>query len=159
MMLQTLTPSEEEVMQIVWKEGQIYFRDLMNAFPEPKPHQNTVSTFLKILVEKHYLNVEKQGRIYLYSPSIRLEDYKKTVLKKFLKNYFDNSVSELLKILMDENLIKSKDFNQFFEVKTTVVPLQENIEKSNPIKDLVKELTIDKKDKKKDKDKKKKKKK
>lgn len=60
---------------------------------------------------------------------------------------------------MDENLIKAKDFNQFFEVKTTVVPLQENIEKSNPIKDLVKELTIDKKDKKKDKDKKKKKKK
>ncbi|MBN9336908.1 MAG: BlaI/MecI/CopY family transcriptional regulator, partial [Chryseobacterium sp.] len=85
MMLQTLTPSEEEVMQIVWKEGQIYFRDLMKAFPEPKPHQNTVSTFLKILVEKHYLNVEKQGRIYLYSPSISLEDYKKTVLKKFLK--------------------------------------------------------------------------
>ena len=59
---------------------------------------------------------------------------------------------------MEENLIQAKDFNQFFEVKTTVVALQET-EKDNPVRDLVNELTSEKKSKKKDKDKKKKKKK
>jgi|GEM_PF-5765022 len=54
--------------------------------------------------------------------------------------------------------MQAKDFNQFFEVKTTVVALQET-EKDNPVRDLVNELTSEKKSKKKDKDKKKKKKK
>lgn len=159
MKLQSLTASEEDVMRVIWKEGKIYFRDLMNAYPEPKPHQNTVSTFLKILVEKNYLSVEKQGRIYLYSPAVSFDDYKKIVTKKIVENYFDNSGSELLKLLMEENFIKAKDLNDFFEVKTTVIPLQDNSEKENPIKEFVKELTSQKKPKKKEKEKKKKKKK
>mgnify|MGYP003582450985 FL=1 len=159
MMLQSLTPSEEEIMQLIWRKGQIYFRELMDIYPEPKPHQNTVSTFLKILVEKHYLSTEKQGRIYLYTPTIGFDDYKKFVLKRFLENYFDNSGSELLKVLVDENLLTSKDFSQFFEVKTTLVPLLETPEKDNHIQEFIKEITGEKKPKKKDKKEKKKSKK
>ena len=159
MMLQSLTPSEEEIMQLIWRKGQIYFRELMDIYPEPKPHQNTVSTFLKILVEKHYLSTEKQGRIYLYTPTIGFDDYKKFVLKRFLENYFDNSGSELLKVLVDENLLTSKDFSQFFEVKTTLVPLLETPEKENHIQEFIKEITGEKKPKKKDKKEKKKSKK
>ena len=157
-MLQTLTPSEEEVMKLIWKDGSMYFRDLMTAFPEPKPHQNTVSTFLKILVEKNYLETEKQGRINLYKPAIKLTDYKIFVLKKFLENYFDNSASELIKTMMDENLLKSDDFSQL--PKEQLVSTKENKNSSNdPIKELVNELTSNKKNKKKDHHKKKKKKK
>ncbi|WP_379969960.1 BlaI/MecI/CopY family transcriptional regulator [Epilithonimonas sp. UC225_85] len=158
MILQTLTSSEEEIMQLIWQKEKIYFRELMEIFPEPKPHQNTVSTFLKILVEKHYLTTEKEGRIYLYSPSIGFDDYKKFVLKRFLENYFDNSGTELLKVLMEEKFIKLKDLNQFFEGKITNMPLTETIEKDNHIQDFIKEITGDKKLKKKDKKNKKKKK-
>lgn len=155
MILQPLTHSEEEIMQLIWSKGNIYFRDLMAAFPDPKPHQNTVSTFLKILVNKNYLTTEKQGRIYLYSPSIGLEDYKKFVLKRFLENYFENSGTELLKILIEEKLIDSKVMEQFSDGKITTA-IKENTE-ANRIKDFVKEITADKKPKKKDKRKKKKK--
>lgn len=155
MILQPLTHSEEEIMQLIWSKGNIYFRDLMAAFPDPKPHQNTVSTFLKILVNKNYLTTEKQGRIYLYSPSIGLEDYKKFVLKRFLENYFENSGTELLKILIEEKLIDSKVMEQFSDGKITTT-IKENTE-ANRIKDFVKEITADKKPKKKDKRKKKKK--
>ncbi len=155
MILQTLTPSEEEIMQLIWNKGQIYFRELMDIFLEPKPHQNTVSTFLKILVEKHYLTTEKQGRIYLYSPSISFDDYKKHVLKRFLENYFDNSGSELLKILIDEKFISSKEINHFFEENTSIV--SSNTKEENNIQDFIKEITGEKKPKKKDKKEKKKK--
>lgn len=155
MILQPLTHSEEEIMQLIWSKGNIYFRDLMAAFPDPKPHQNTVSTFLKILVNKNYLTTEKQGRIYLYSPSIGLEDYKKFVLKRFLENYFENSGTELLKILIEEKLIDSEVMEQFSDGKITTT-IKENTE-ANRIKDFVKEITADKKPKKKDKRKKKKK--
>ena len=156
MILQSLTPSEEEIMQLVWNKGKIYFRELMEIFPEPKPHQNTVSTFLKILVEKHYLTTEKQGRIYLYSPSISFDDYKKYVLKRFLENYFDNSGTELLKILVDEKYVTTETIDNIFDKQAKKSSSKESEE--NHIKDFIKEITSDKKSKKKDKDRKKKKK-
>lgn len=159
MILQTLTPSEEEIMQLIWKDRQMYFRDLMNAFPEPKPHQNTVSTFLKILVEKNYLNTEKKGRINLYIPAVALQDYKKFVLRNFLENYFEGSAAELLKTLIEENMLNNQDYSQLFEVKTTLVPVVESHDAEDPVKELVKKLTGAKKDKKKHQEKKKKKKK
>lgn len=159
MILQTLTPSEEDIMQLIWNKEKIYFRELMEIFPEPKPHQNTVSTFLKILVEKHYLTTEKQGRIYLYSPSIGFDEYKKFVLKRFLENYFDNSGSELLKVLVDEKYISSKDFESFSDGKSKKTSSKENIEEENHIQEFIKEITGGKKSKKKEKKEKKKSKK
>ncbi len=155
MKLQPLTASEEDVMRIIWEKATIYFRDLMNAYPEPKPHQNTISTFLKILVEKHYLNAEKQGRIYLYSAAVSWEDYRKMVTKKFVETYFENSGTLLIQLLVDENLIQKEDLQLHgAEAHSLTMPAKED-----PVRELVRELTSDKKSKKKDKDKKKKKKK
>jgi len=155
MILQSLTPSEEEIMQLIWNKGQIYFRELMDSFPEPKPHQNTVSTFLKILVEKHYLSTEKQGRIYLYRPAVEFVEYRKFVLKRFLENYFNNSGRELFNVLLDEELITSEDFENLIKSKTVFATKKQ--EQENHIQDFIKEITSDKKSKKKEKDKKKKK--
>lgn len=156
MMLQSLTPSEEEIMQLIWNKGQIYFRELMDIYPEPKPHQNTVSTFLKILVDKDYLSTEKQGRIYLYTPTIGFDDYKKFVLSRFLENYFDNSGSALLQVLVDEKFVAAKDLEPFMGEKKTKASIKENIEEDNHIQDFIKEITGEKKSKKKDKKEKKK---
>ncbi|WP_333853245.1 BlaI/MecI/CopY family transcriptional regulator [Epilithonimonas sp.] len=155
MILQSLTPSEEEIMQLIWNKGQIYFRELMNIFPEPKPHQNTVSTFLKILVEKHYLTTEKQGRINLYRPAVEFVEYRKFMLKRFLENYFNNSGTELFTLLLDEELITSEDFETL--IKSRKVFATKKPEQENHIQDFIKEIISDKKSKKKEKDKKKKK--
>jgi hypothetical protein len=155
MILQSLTPSEEEIMQLIWNKGEIYFRELMDIFPEPKPHQNTVSTFLKILVEKHYLTTEKQGRINLYRPAVEFVEYRKFVLKRFLESYFNNSGTELFNILLDEELITSDDFENLIKSKTVFAP--KKTEQENHIQDFIKEITSDKKSKKKEKDRKKKK--
>ena len=80
--LKSLTSGEEQVMKIIWKLGPTYLKDIMLAFPEPKPHQNTVSTFLKNLVTKNYLKPVSEGRIHKYEISVTHENYKKTLLKK-----------------------------------------------------------------------------
>ena len=155
MMLQTLTPSEEEIMQLIWHKGEIYFRELMDIYPEPKPHQNTVSTFLKILVEKHYLTTEKQGRIYLYRPVVDFVNYRMFVLKRFVENYFNGSGIELFDLLLNDEFISAEDFLKYMESKRTYATKKP--ESENPIQDYIKEITGEKKPKKKDKSKKKKK--
>ena len=155
MKINHLTPSEELLMQILWKLENAYMKDVIEHYPEPKPHQNTISTFMKILVEKEFLTTEKEGRIFKYSVAVPFEDYKKFQLKNLLESYFDNSGSEMLKTLIEEKLLKPSELHQFFEIKTTVVPVLEPSESENPISNFIEEITSDKKKKKKGKKKKK----
>ena len=52
MVAKTLTKAEEQVMQYLWEIETGFLKDILELFPEPKPHTNTVSTILKILMEK-----------------------------------------------------------------------------------------------------------
>ena len=137
-----LTAAEENLMQVIWKLENPFMKDIMEAYPEPKPHQNTVSTYLKILVEKEFLTTEKVGRIFKYKVSVPFEDFKKDLLRQILATYYNNSPSEILKTMISEKLLKTEDLHQFFEVKTTVTAISKpETEPKNAIAQYIEELT------------------
>lgn len=158
MKINHLTPSEELLMNILWKLDSAYMKEVIENYPAPKPHQNTISTFIKILVEKDFLTTEKEGRIFKYTVAVPFEDYRKFQLKNFLKNYFDDSASELLKTLMEENWLQTSDIEKIFEIESIPNPLVSTEKKDNEISDYIVEITAEKKSGKKEKKKKKKKK-
>ena len=81
----------------------------MEALPEPKLHQNTVATFLKIMVDKGFVEVEAVGRIHKYIPTISKEDYSKKTFTGLVKNYFSGSYKEAVSFLVDENQLSIQD--------------------------------------------------
>ncbi len=139
-------------MQVIWTLKSPFTKDILEAYPEPKPHPNTVSTFLKILVEKDYLSTEKVGRIFRYNTLISSEDYKKNLLHQFLERYFDGSTSSLLSYLMEEQLLSPSDLKSYSGgAASETLPHSYDSE----IRTFIDELTSDKKKKKKKKGKKK----
>ncbi|WP_175621944.1 BlaI/MecI/CopY family transcriptional regulator [Chryseobacterium schmidteae] len=154
MKINHLTSAEENLMKLFWKLQSFYLKEVMEQHPEPKPHQNTVSTYLKILVEKGYLSTEKEGRIFKYSIIVPYEDYKKFLLKELSHNFFNNSGKEILEFLFDENLISQNDLKTYFDLKIEMKP----VKVKEPKLEYAEEILNPKKDKK-GKDKKKKKKK
>ena len=58
--MKSLTKTEEQVMQVLWKLQQGFLKDILENSPEPKPHSNTIATILKILVEKGFVGYETQ---------------------------------------------------------------------------------------------------
>jgi len=154
MKINHLTSAEENLMKLFWKLQNFYLKDVMEQHPEPKPHQNTVSTYLKILVEKGYLSTEKEGRIFKYSVIVPFEDYKKFLLKELSHNFFNDSGKEILEFLFNENLISQNDLRTYFDLKIEMKP----VKIKEPKLEYAEEILNPKKDKK-GKDKKKKKKK
>ncbi|WP_299182014.1 BlaI/MecI/CopY family transcriptional regulator [uncultured Chryseobacterium sp.] len=158
MKINHLTSAEENLMKLFWKLDSFYLKDIMEQHPEPKPHQNTVSTYLKILVEKGYLSTVKEGRIFRYTVTVPVEEYKKFLLKELTNNFFNNSGKEILQFLVNENLISQNDLRDYFDLKIEMKPV-----KIKQPKLLIAEEILNpkksKKEKGKDKDKKKKKKK
>jgi BlaI family transcriptional regulator, penicillinase repressor len=101
--MKTLTKAEEEIMQVIWKLESAFLRDILNAIPNPKPHQNTVATILKILVEKEFVGIEVFGRTHRYFPMVTKENYSKGRVKNLVKKYFEGSFSNIVSSMVKEN--------------------------------------------------------
>lgn len=148
MKIRTLTAAEEQIMRIVWKMDSGYLREIIAECDEPKPHQNTVSTFLKILVEKEFLTTSREGRVFRYSAAIPEKSYREFILQDLLQRYYNGNASELLnELLMTETL----DPNSAQEIINAADKIDENSGTENNVTDLVDEI-INKKKKKKKKD-------
>lgn len=103
--MKTLTEKEEELMQIFWERGPLYVRQIVELYPDPKPHFNTISTFVRLLEQKGYVAHEKTGNTYLYRAAVSREEHSRTTLRKVVDRYFGNSLSGVVSALFkDEQL-------------------------------------------------------
>ena len=101
--MKTLTKAEEEVMKALWRLKKSFLKDIVNEMPEPKPHQNTVATVLKILVEKGFVGIEVVGRMHAYYPLVNKEVYSKGRVKSLVKKYYEGSFSNIVSSMVKEN--------------------------------------------------------
>ncbi len=110
--MKQLTKAEEQVMQALWKSETAFLRDVVEAMPKPKPHQNTVATLLKILIEKKFVKAESFGRQHRYSPLISRAEYSGKSITQLAKNYFEGSFSNVVSYLVKENNISVEELEQ-----------------------------------------------
>ena len=103
--MKPLTKAEEQVMQVLWKLENAFLREIVEAMPVPKPHQNTVATLLKILVEKEFVKITVISRYHQYSPMVSKEEYSKRSMKQLVKGYFEGNFSNVVSFLVKENNI------------------------------------------------------
>lgn len=102
-MMKPLTKAEEQIMQVLWKLGQAFLREIIEALPDPRPHNNTVATIIKILVEKEFVAVKVFGRTHQYYPLITKDSYSKSTMKNLVKGYFEGSFSNAVSFMVKEN--------------------------------------------------------
>ena len=113
--MKSLTKAEEQVMHVVWKIKEGFIRDIMEAMPTPKPHQNTAATILKILVEKEFVGIRTFGRQHQYYPLISKESYSKASIKNIVKGYFGGSFSEAISFMVKENSLSLEDLEALLQ--------------------------------------------
>lgn len=123
--MKLLTKAEEQIMQVLWKLEKGFLREITDAMPVPKPHQNTVATLLKILVEKQFVTVTVLGRQHLYTPLITKDDYSKRTMKQIVKGYFEGSFSNVVSFMVKENNITIEEL----EALLTQIKKQQNQKK------------------------------
>ena len=103
--MKELTRAEEQIMQVLWALEKAYVKDIIERLPAPKPAYNTVSTIVRILEKKGFVDHEAFGKTHLYRPIVAKEDYTQAFLKHFVKDYFGDSYQELVSFFAkDRNL-------------------------------------------------------
>ncbi len=107
--MKILTKAEEQVMQSLWKLETAFLREIVDEMPLPKPHQNTVATLLKILIEKEFVGIHVMGRQHQYYPLIGKAEYSNKTMKQMLKGYFEGSFSNVVSFMVKENNISVEE--------------------------------------------------
>lgn len=113
--MKTLTKAEEQVMQVLWQLGEGFIRDIMEAIRPPKPHQNTVATLLKILVEKEFVATRQYGRQYQYYPLVSKDAYSKSSFKSLVKSYFSGSFTEAVSFMVKEKSLSVEELEALLQ--------------------------------------------
>lgn len=86
-----LSKSEEQLMELIWKQEKVFMKDLIENYPDPKPATTTIATLLKRMQEKGFVAYNLFGNSRQYYPLVKKSDYFSKHVKGIIKNYFDNS--------------------------------------------------------------------
>jgi len=110
--MKELTKAEEQIMQILWELEKGFVKDIVERFPEPKPAYNTVSTIVRILEQKGFVDHTAYGKTHEYFPLVARNDYTRSYLKNFMRNYFSGSFREMVSFFAKEDNLSVAELDE-----------------------------------------------
>lgn len=113
--MKTLTKAEEQIMHVIWEFERVLVRDILERFPDPKPAYNTVSTVVRVLEKKGFVNHKSYGTTYEYYPLISKEEYTRVHFREFLSKYFNNSFPQMASFFASENNISIENLEEMLK--------------------------------------------
>lgn len=110
----TLTKGEMQVMNVLWKIGRgACVNDILERYEEPRPAYTTIATFLKILMQKGFVEAKKGiGKQLVYNPLMTKERYRRQVMDEVKESLFDGSVKSLLNHFVQEEDLSSEEIEE-----------------------------------------------
>jgi predicted transcriptional regulator len=102
----TLTEAELRLMKLLWQRGESAVGDLVAAMPDDGAlAYNSVLTTIRILEKKGYVRHRQEGRAFIYSACVALDDASKVEVRHVLQRFFGNSRERLLLSLLGDEEI------------------------------------------------------
>jgi predicted transcriptional regulator len=106
-----LTPLELEVMTQLWKTGGSSAHEVLEAMPCEYAY-TTISTVLRILLQKGAVEAQASGRQHIYKPVIDKEEYESRTLKHVVTTVFDGEPASLMRRLLDDKALSKKELDE-----------------------------------------------
>lgn len=113
--MKRLTEKEEEVMQYLWDKGPLFVREILEKYPEPKPHYNTISTVVRVLEEKGFVDHKVYGSTHQYFALISRDEYKGKALRRVVAGYFNNSYTNVVSTLIEEESLSVAELKKLIK--------------------------------------------
>ena len=110
--MRELTKAEEQVMLILWEMKEGVVKDVIEKMDPPKPAYNTVSTVIRVLESKGFINHKAIGNTHIYFPIISEEQYKHFAFDKVMNNYFENNYQSLVSFLVKEKNMDMEELDE-----------------------------------------------
>jgi predicted transcriptional regulator len=100
----TFTEAELRIMEVLWHKGSGSVQQVQDWLPSTLAY-NSVLTTIRILEKKGHVKHIKDGRAFIYEPTIGREEATRSEVRHLVSRFFRNSHEALLlNILQDEEI-------------------------------------------------------
>ena len=113
---QELTRAELEVIQILWDKGRCLVHDVLAEMHEPKPAYNTVSTVIRVLEKKGFVDHKAYGKTHEYFAIVDRDTYTKGFMASVLSNFFGGSASRMVSFLSSNDSISLEETDEILKL-------------------------------------------
>lgn len=113
---QALTEKESIIMNMLWQDGPLFVREMVERYPEPKPHFNTVSTLVRILETKGYVSHEVIGNSHRFFAIADKSEFRERGIADVIRTYFDNSYKKAVSALVEDEKISIDDLRDIIQM-------------------------------------------
>ena len=116
-----LTKTEEDLMNYLWKLEKAFMKDLLEAYPEPKPANTTVATLLKRMTDKGFIAYNLFGNSREYYPLVKKKDYFSKHVNGLIKHFFNDSSSQFASFFIKETNLSKKELEELCAIIDTEI--------------------------------------
>lgn len=112
----TLTKAEEKIMKILWGIEKGFIKDIIDQYPDPKPPYNSVSTIVRVLVQKEIVGYTAYGNSHQYHPLITKDEYSKGQLSRLVSDYYSNSLTKVVNFFSESKELDEKELDEVMKM-------------------------------------------
>lgn len=103
-------------MQLLWEHGPIQISRLVELYPEPRPHFNTLSTVVRRLEAKGFVAHNEVSGTFHYYAAVDKEYFRSRSFGNFIKNYFGGSYFGAVSALVAEDKISADELKELLSI-------------------------------------------
>lgn len=111
-----LTKAEEKIMKILWRIERGFIKDILDQYPDPKPPYNSVSTIVRVLVQKEIVSYQAYGKTYQYYPLVTKEEYRRGQLSRLVSEYYNNSLKQVVNFFSESKQLDEKELDEVMKM-------------------------------------------
>ena len=121
--LPQISEAEFEVMKIVWKYAPINTNEITEKLLQTTSWSpKTIQTLIKRLVTKGALTYEKQGRVFVYTPLVKENEYIGQESRSFLKRFYNGDITAMLSAFLENDRLSETEIERLRSLLATKSP-------------------------------------
>ena len=111
-----LTAAEEQLMELIWDKQELYMKDIIESYPDPKPATTTLATLLKRMQNKGFVGYKLMGNSRQYYPLVKKSDYFSKHVKGLIKDFFGSSAMQFASFFTTETNLTEEELQDLKKI-------------------------------------------
>lgn len=104
-------------MHIIWRLERCLVRDVIDQLGDPDMPHSTISSVVRILEKKGFVDHKAYGKTYEYFPIVTRDEYAGHGVKSMVEKYFGGSPRQLVSYLVQS---RDMDLNELKDLMKTL---------------------------------------
>ncbi|WP_321002452.1 BlaI/MecI/CopY family transcriptional regulator [Eisenbergiella porci] len=118
--LPQISEAEFEVMKIVWQYAPISTNEITERLVKTTSWgPKTIQTLIKRLTNKGALTYEKEGRVYVYTPLVKENEYISQQSNSFLRRFYDGDITAMLSAYIKNDRLSAEEIGTLRSILDT----------------------------------------